>query len=146
MVSSCAVGTTCGGTIKGAVGIWLGVGDGTFKSGKTYRDSGTETLSIATADLNRDGNLDLAATNSYTTETLDTFLGNGDGTFERGVILDCNGECHAVIASDVNGDGQPDLLVADSQPCSACDNSGSVAVMLKKPGVSNLAVRNDGQR
>jgi hypothetical protein len=141
MVSSCAVGSSCGGTIKGAVGIWLGVGDGTFESGTTRRDSGTETLSIATADLDRDGILDLAATNSYATETLDTFLGNGDGTLRRGVILECNGECVAVAAADVNGDGQPDLLVADSQPCYACDNSGSVGVILKKPGDSSLDTR-----
>ncbi len=133
MVSTCAVmGTSCGGSTKGAVSVRLGNGDGTFQSAKVYRNSGTETLSIAVADINHDGNLDLVATNSYVTETLDIFLGTGAGDFSKRVTLSCAGECHAVTTADLNGDGRVDLVVANASACYTCDNSGFVGVILKK--------------
>jgi uncharacterized membrane protein len=42
----------------GTLGVLLGNGNGTFQSAQTYDPGGGEIFSIATADLNGDGNLD----------------------------------------------------------------------------------------
>jgi len=52
---------------------------------------------IALADLNGDGNLDAVVTNMCTTQadctngSVSVFLGNGDGTFQAGVIYSSGG-------------------------------------------------------
>ncbi|HVI11152.1 MAG TPA: FG-GAP-like repeat-containing protein [Candidatus Binatia bacterium] len=63
----------------GAVSILLGNGDGTFGQEVNYI-AGEAPLSIAVADFNLDGNLDLAVA-SYS-EYIAILLGNGDGTFQ----------------------------------------------------------------
>ncbi len=41
-------------------------------------------------------------------------LGNGDGTFQTAVTYDSGGyAANSVAVADVNGDGKPDLLVAN---------------------------------
>ena len=50
----------CEGTIpEGDVGVLLGKGNGTFESPQNYGSGGYDATSIAVADVNRDGNLDL---------------------------------------------------------------------------------------
>ena len=78
-----------GGTTAG-VSVLLGIGDGTFASPVTY----TSTLlslyatSIAVADFNGDGKLDLALTNSEApNNAVAILLGNGDGTFQAQALL-----------------------------------------------------------
>jgi hypothetical protein len=97
------------------VGIFLGVGDGTFGPKNDFPAVSTAT-SITTGDFNRDGKLDLAVSNSGSvggpTQTVSIFLGNGDGTLQtkNDFPIDPNGI--VVIAGDFNNDGNPDLAVA----------------------------------
>jgi hypothetical protein len=59
------------------------------------------------------------------------FLGNGDGTFRAAVTYDSGGmTADSVAVADVNGDGKPDLLVANFYDPSKA--SGSVGVLLGK--------------
>jgi len=72
-----------------------------------------DTWGLAAADFNGDGKLDIASV-SLNENTLNVFLGNGDGTFTGSFTYTFTGEPNSprsVIAADVNGDGKPDLVV-----------------------------------
>jgi hypothetical protein len=103
---------------NGSVGVLLGNGDGTFQTAVTYGSGGFEARSIAVADVNGDGKLDLlvansCATNDCTTGVLSVLLGNGDGTFQSAVPYNSGGTyAYSVVVADVNGDGKPDVLVS----------------------------------
>lgn len=98
------------------ISVLLGNGDGTFGIPINYT-SGLLSIygaSIAVADLNGDGKLDLALTNSEApANAVGILLGNGDGTFQNPPLLYSAGLLPAAIVSlDVNGDGKTDLAVA----------------------------------
>jgi Bacterial Ig-like domain (group 3)/FG-GAP-like repeat/FG-GAP repeat len=105
-----AVANHLGGTIS----IFLGNGNGTFQGGVEYitANSGASPASIAVADFNGDGNVDLAVTNSSTNQ-LAIFLGDGTGKFQTPMQLVGLGGNH-VVAADLNGDGKFDLAVVNS--------------------------------
>jgi hypothetical protein len=115
-------GTTCDG---GVVGVLLGNGDGTFQPVVPYGSSGYQSYSVAVADVNRDGKPDLLVTNfcpasssecdnHLVNGTVGVLLGNGNGTFQSAVTYDTGGVfARSVAAVDVNGDGNPDILVAN---------------------------------
>jgi hypothetical protein len=95
------------GTIS-QVEILLGNGDGTFTLGAAYKVGGSPD-SVAVADFRGNGILDLAvASLAGGTEEL---LGNGDGTFKVASTSLTYGAIW-VVAADLNGDGKPDLAVA----------------------------------
>jgi hypothetical protein len=140
----CASGTiNCGssGSIStGSVSVLLGNGDGTFKGAVPFSSSGYGAFSVAVADVNGDGKPDLLVTNlcisssNCANGTAGVLLGNGDGTFQAPVTYSSGGvPARSVAVADVNGDGKPDLVVANE--CGSnitCDSStkGSVGVLL----------------
>jgi hypothetical protein len=70
-------------------------------------------------DLNSDGKIDIIAsgvTNPSTSQTgIAVFLSNGDGTFQPGSYYPMNTAANqAFIIDDLNGDGIPDILVANT--------------------------------
>jgi len=91
------------------IAIMLNNGKGKFVPAVQYALSGAPT-SLSFADLNRDGKLDMIACNSR--GYVSVLLGNGDGTFQT--PTDYVGGCYQAIGVDVNGDGIPDLVLADS--------------------------------
>ncbi len=105
---------------EGTVGVLLGNGDGTFQPVATYGIGGfglTTPLVLAAADLTGDGKLDLVVTNACgnCSGSVGVLLGNGDGTFQTAVTYGSGGQTDTSVAiADVNGDGKPDLLVANS--------------------------------
>jgi hypothetical protein len=101
--------------------ILLGNGDGTFQSPGWYIPNPARWVAVAVGDFNGDGHLDLAFTNPYTAGGLDVVLSNGDGTFRPTVSYTIEGYPDSVAVADVNGDGIPDLITANSG-----DNSVSV--------------------
>ena len=101
------------------VGVLLGNGDGIFQPVVTYGSGGDGMpTSIAVTDVNGDGKLDLLVANysggGNSDGTVGVLLGNGNGTFQTAKDYDTGGWGPTSIAiADVNGDGRPDILVAD---------------------------------
>jgi hypothetical protein len=113
--------TLCLGCGVSTFGILLGNGNGTFKPVATYDlfSDGGLPMSLAVADVNGDGKPDLVVTNdchptSCSTSSVSVLLGKGDGTFQAPAIYDSGGfGAMSVVVADVNGDGKPDLVVAN---------------------------------
>ncbi len=105
----------------GGVSVLIGNGDGTFQPPVVYSSSGYNSYSVALADLTGNGKLDIVLTNTYGKNgeseedgSVSVLLGNGDGTFLPAVDYDSGGYIAASVAiGDVNGDGIPDLVVAN---------------------------------
>ena len=141
VVNSCA-DSACG--TNSSVGVLLGRGDGTFQDVVTYKSGGLEANSIVVADVNGDGKLDLLVAHECASNTSDcspghggvvgVLLGNGDGTFQTAVAYPSGGRAARSIAvEDINGDGKPDLLVANAcfnLGSDGCSNNGAVGVLL----------------
>ena len=126
-------------TTNSVVGVLLGNGDGTFQPAVTYTSGGYESYSLAVQDVNGDGKPDLvtgnvcASSDVCTNGIVGVLLGNGDGTFQAAVPYNTGGLYgYAVTVADVNGDGKPDVVVANvcasSSDCPATTDSGPASV------------------
>jgi hypothetical protein len=132
----------------GLLGVLIGNGDGTFKPVATFDSGGFYSNSIAMADLNGDGKLDVAVMDCAPTgstnctgsedEAIGVLLGKGDGTFGHVTTYDTGGAGSIsptpVMIADVNGDGKPDLLAGNACTLQngSCVREGSVGVLLGK--------------
>jgi hypothetical protein len=117
-------------------GVLLGKGDGTFTPLGSVVGPGAVgyipggAVSIALADVNNDGKLDVVVANPTGVKVQ---LGNGDGTLQLPVAYNSGGAWPISVAvADVNGDGKPDLVVANE--CSTatksnCMGSGTIGVL-----------------
>jgi len=101
--------------------------------------SGNEPSSVAVADVNGDGKPDLVVVNYVVgngngSGSVGVLLGNGDGTFQTAVTYGSGGYYFPSVAvADVNGDGKPDLVVANCSQGGGCGGSsgnGVVGVLL----------------
>jgi len=135
VVNQCST-SSCANS-NGVVGVLLGNGDGTFQAAVTYASGGANAYSVAVADVNGDGKPDLLVSNQCVDNncangSVGVLLGNGDGTFQSAASYGSGGEfAYSVAAADVNGDGKPDLLVANQCATSNCTNpNGTVGVLM----------------
>lgn len=115
------------------LGVYLNDGLGHFTLNNNY-SIGTQVhhaaRSLATADVNGDGNLDLIAAD-LSNSTVAVVYGKGDGTFpnaaEFPAAVPNQTAPTGVAVGDFNGDGKPDLVVASSTGC--CPLSGGISVL-----------------
>jgi uncharacterized protein (DUF2141 family) len=77
-----------------------------------YSSSGLFAGSLAVADLNGDGRLDIMVANANSA-TVGVLLNNGDGTFRSAVTYESGPKATESIAlGDLNGDGKEDVVAA----------------------------------
>ena len=92
-----------------ALAVLLGNGDGTFQAA-VFSVTGSAD-DVAAADLNADGNIDLALAGDGDVRVL---LGKGDGTFQPAITNSVEGVTDTIAIADLNRDRVPDLLVGGS--------------------------------
>ncbi len=120
--------------VGATVSVLLGNGDGTFtlKSSSCIGSTlckGVPT-SVAAADLNGDGKIDLAVAN-YNDASVSVLLGNGDGTFRAARAAGVCANPLSVVAAPLQGNStQQDLIVANSE----ADSVGVLPNQLNKSG------------
>jgi hypothetical protein len=109
-----------------------GSGSVSFLPAVPYDSGSPGAASVVVADVNGDGKPDLIVANNWncpeancaTNGTVGILLGNGDGTFRPAVTYSSGGGFAVSVAvADLNGDGKPDLVVANA-------NGTNVGVLL----------------
>jgi hypothetical protein len=96
---------------QGAVDVYLGNGDGTFRHSFHYMTENHQ-YGIAAGDFNGDGKQDLAVL-TQEDHGVAVFLGNGDGTFQNGVEYFTSVTSIGLIVADLNGDGKLDIATVN---------------------------------
>ncbi len=107
------------------VSVLLGNGDGTFES-KIDLLAGAAPNAVHVADLNGDGNLDLAVANLKNAGAVNVLHGNGDGAFALAIPYSVVTYPGSLSAADVNGDGFLDLGVRSTV-------GGAMSLLMGKP-------------
>jgi hypothetical protein len=100
------------------VSVFFGQADGSVKKSADYA-VGVSPDAIAVADFNGDGKPDLAVTNQNCSNTcglgsMSVLINRGDGTFQSAASYGTDTDPVAIVAADFNGDGKPDLAVANA--------------------------------
>lgn len=118
------------------VTVLLGNGDGTFARQPSYNTGQWHSAMVVAGDFNKDGNADLAVADGCwggsdrwwpcpTDGAVTILLGNGDGTLQLPMSYSAGGRVETgrsywhdmfMTASDLDGNGTTDLIVANQLP------------------------------
>ena len=95
--------------------VTLANADGTFRERKqlVQRRHVAFPTEVRVADFDWDGNPDLIVSD-FQSPKLYLFRGDGTGAFAEGVAVDAGAPANAFAVADVNRDGRPDIITANS--------------------------------
>jgi hypothetical protein len=120
-----------GVTSQGVLIVLTNNGSGNFSSNAVYL-VGQGTSSLAAADMNGDGKVDLICANAGDNNVM-VLTNDGRGNFTI-ACTNCAGPSPgALVVADVNGDGKPDVISANSGP------NNTLTVLLNSPLPPSLA-------
>jgi hypothetical protein len=97
----------------GRVWVLVGRGDARFEAPASYPTDGIEAVAVTTGDPNGDGRLDMATANGFPAHDVSVLLGTGKGVFGDPRTFGTGYAPHSIVAIDVNGDGNLDLVTGD---------------------------------
>jgi FG-GAP-like repeat/Abnormal spindle-like microcephaly-assoc'd, ASPM-SPD-2-Hydin len=125
---------------EGGASYMLGNGDGTFQDPVIIPATPTNEnfFQVGVADLNGDGKLDFWAAARYGEndgDSIYSFLGNGDGTFQSPIIYPITTAGYvsgSIVEGDFNNDGKPDFVDAND-----CLGTYCTLVALQSPVVAS---------
>jgi hypothetical protein len=109
------------------VSILKNNGNGTFQSAVNYPVVNLP-VSIFACDFDNDGYKDLAVVNMDDAGTISMLKNNGDGTFQEAINYSVGvGSANSIFASDIDGDGDNDLVATYGLGVALFENSGDGA-------------------
>lgn len=112
---------------ENTLSVTYNLGDGTMSDPRNFPTSAGSATDGAVADLDGDGNLDIAMVaegSSLSNNLIDLYLGDGTGDFDQTTAT--GGEApHGIAAGDLDADGDPDLAVTNYW-----SDDGTVSVLL----------------
>ncbi len=99
------------------IDVWTGHGDGTFSAPSSFPAGGMQPNFLTVADVNGDGHPDVVDVNrdANGAKQVSTLLGDGLGGFgpPMTMTIESSVDTQTLAIGDLNGDGHPDLVVAD---------------------------------
>ena len=97
----------------GSISWFKNLGNGTFSSKITITNSAFNVESIYTADVDNDGDFDLLSGSYFPNGMVAWYANNGSGNFgPQQIISNSSIDVKTIVASDLNNDSLPDVLVA----------------------------------
>lgn len=117
----------CANSQSASFVVWTNSGGGILASNASF-STGTPGLNVpkwvTTADVNNDGKPDIIGACNNSGSYLNVWTNNGTGGFASAPMPFISSGVLCVVASDLNGDGRPDLALLTSQ-ITVLTNNGS---------------------
>lgn len=101
------------GSNQGSVSVLVGFGNGRFAPKVDYSTGTNSTLAVALADIDRDGDLDVAAS-SLNSSTVSLLLNDGHGVLAPFVSQPIHTATLSIAFADLDGKNGPDLLTTSA--------------------------------
>jgi type II secretory pathway component GspD/PulD (secretin) len=120
------------------ISIFQGNGDGTFKAPTLIKlPAGFRPASLAAADLNSDGHIDLVVADEGN-NTFSVLVGNGDGTFQPRTDYPTGNDPVYVAFGDFNGNGALDIAVANNGAPTSANTGNTVSIYYNQINNENV--------